>query len=131
MAVIDLNKIRTEKHWTNRLKDGVKRFGNAVVRKVGEAIEFVRENPQAAATLVAAGGALIGGVHRISKDIIKHQNLKQEKYNKEMYVYDHSLNLWLKYKRPLTAEDYENIAQLRKQGMKLNEALLALDLMQR
>lgn len=131
MPYIDLKKIKTEDHWTNRIKDRVKKVGKFACDKVREGVEFVRDNPQAAATLVAAGAAIIGGVNRISKGVIRNANLRKEKYNKERYVYDHSLNTYLKYKRPLRKEDYKRIAALRKRGMKLNEALLALDLIQK
>lgn len=129
MPVIDLKKIRTENHWTNRVKNGVKKVTRTVVDKTKEGIEFVKENPQTAATLIAAGGALLGGAHKITKGIQRHVNLKQEKYNKERYIYDHSLNMYLKTKRPLKKSDYDKITTMRKNGMKLNEALSKLDLL--
>lgn len=129
MPVIDLKKIKTENHWTNRLKDGIKNFGRKVSNKAKETMDFVKNNPEATAALLATGGAIIGGAGKIVKHISRNANLRQEKYNKERYIYDHSLNLYLKTKRKLTAKDYENINELRKQGYSKSEALLRLNLL--
>lgn len=42
MPVIDLNKIRTENHWTNRIKDKARNIGRTVTKKVKEGIDFVK-----------------------------------------------------------------------------------------
>ena len=129
MPVIDLKKIRTENHWTNKIKDGVKNFGKTVTKKTKEAVEFVKDNPETAATLLAAGGAVIGVIGKVTKGVTKHVNLRQERYNKERYTYDHSSNMYLKYKRKLTKEDLMNIEELRKKGLTKTQALLKLDLL--
>lgn len=129
MPVIDLNKIKTENHWTNKIKDKARNLGRTVKEKAKEGMDFVKENPQTTATLLAAGGTLLGIAHKITKGVQRNVNLRQEKYNKERYIYDHSLNMYLKTKRPLRKADYDRITSMRKNGMKLNEALSKLDLL--
>ena len=129
MPVIDLNKIKTENHWTNRVKDGFRKFKRTVTDKTKEGIEFIKENPKTVMAIAATGTALLGTVHKFVKGTQKSVNLRLEKYNKERYIYDHSLNMYLKTKRPLRKADYDKITTMRKNGMKLNEALSKLDLL--
>ena len=131
MPYIDLNKIKTENHWTNRIKDGVKRFGRKAKEKVVGAVEYVKDNPEAAATLLAAGGAAFGAISKLTKGVIRHVNLRQERYNKERYVYDHSLNMYLHTKRKLKNKDVANINRLRKQGLSKSEAMMKLNLLKK
>lgn len=129
MPVIDLKKIKTENHWTNRLKDKVKTIGRKMADKAKDTVDFVKDNPETTATLLAAGGAVIGVLGKITKSVTRHANLRQERYNKERYTYDHSTNMYLKYKRPLTKKDLTNIEELRKKGYSKTQALLKLNLL--
>jgi len=129
MPYIDLNKIKTESHWTNKLKDGAKRVARTVVEKTTDAIMFVKDNPQAAAIILGGAGTLIGVAKKVSHSIDMHSRLKKERYNKERYIYDHSLNMYLKTKRPLKKDDYRRINQKRKEGKRLSEIFQELDLL--
>lgn len=131
MPYIDLKKIKTENHWTNRIKDGAKRFGRKAKETVVDAVEFVKDNPEAAATMLAIGGTVAGVFGKITKGVTRHINLRQEKYNKERYVYDHSLNMYLHTKRKLTNKDFANINKLRKQGLSKSEAMIKLNLLKK
>lgn len=130
MPIIDLRKIRTENHWTNKIKDGARNFGRKVANKTKEAVEFVRDNPETAAMLITAGGAVCGVIGKITKSAAKTANLRQERFNKERFTYDHRSNMYLKYKRPLRKEDIANIEALRKKGLTKTQALLKLDLLE-
>lgn len=96
-----------------------------------KAVEYVRDNPREAAAMVAAGSTLFGIVHRVSKDISRNNRLKKEKELKELYVYDHSSNMYVRLKRKLDAKDLENIERLRRKGYSKTEALLKLKLVKR
>lgn len=96
-----------------------------------KAAEYVRDNPREAAAMIAAGSTLLGITHRVSKDISRHNRLKREKELKELYVYDHSSNMYVRLKRKLDAKDLENIERLRRKGYSKTEALLKLKLVKR
>ena len=96
-----------------------------------KAAEYVRDNPREAAAMVAVGSTLFGIVHRVSKDISRNNRLKREKELKELYVYDHSSNMYVRLKRKLEAKDLENIERLRRKGYSKTEALLKLKLVKK
>lgn len=130
MPVIDLNKIRTENHWTNRLKDKAKEIGKKVVKKTGEAVEFVKENPQAAALMLGAVTTVAGGVKKISRVIDNHAQRRHEQYHRDREIYDHSLNMYLTTKKKLSKKDVDRINEMmRKTGKKKSEVLSDLGLL--
>ena len=64
-------------------------------------LKWALENPQNTAVTIAtllAGGK---GVSKVVKSVGRCMAKKQEQYNKERYVYDHSLGIYLKTKRNL------------------------------
>jgi hypothetical protein len=130
MPYIDLKKIRTEKHWTNRIKDGVRRIKDQAVEKCKAAVEYAKENPQVVALLIGGGGMIIKTIGKVTRSIDRHSKLKQETYNKERFIYDRSLNMYLKTKRPLNNKDYKRINERKKKtGRKYSEILDELDLL--
>lgn len=111
------------------VKEKIWSFGQKGLTKVKETVEWVKENPQAAAILAGGVTAVAGVAKKGIRAIDKHASLRQEKSNKERYVYDHSLNMYLKTKRPLNRKDVERINAQRKTGKKLSEILEELDLL--
>ena len=91
MPVIDLNKIKTENHWTNKAKDKLKEVGRKTWEKTKEAVEFAKENPQAAALIVGAVTAVTGGVKKIARTVDNHAQRRHEQYHHDREIYDHSL----------------------------------------
>lgn len=132
MPVIDLNKIRTEKQWQNRLKDGAKKVGKWTLEKSQEAFEFVKENPQAAALMVGALTAVTGGVKRIARSVDHHAQRRHEQYHRDREVYDHSLNMFLTTKRKLKQKDVDRINEMmRKTGKRKSEVMSDLGLLKK
>ena len=99
MPVIDLTKIKTEKHWTNRVKDGAKKAANWTKDRIVNTVEYVKENPQGAATIVGTVLAVSGGLTKCIKAVNRHKAIRQEKWHREREVYDHSTGMYLQTKR--------------------------------
>ena len=132
MPVIDLRKIRTENHWTNRLKDKVKNVGRIVVEKGGEAVEFIKDNPQAAGLIIGAVTTVTGGVKCVTRFIGKQSKQRQENFHRKRQVYDHSLGMFLTTTRELKKEDYVKINEIRrKTGKRTSEVLAELNLLKK
>ena len=90
--------------------------------------KWIAENPQRAGVILAALAAGSHEVSKVIKGINRFVTAKQEKYNKGRYVYDHSLNLYLKTTRKLTANDLRKIDRLRAKGLSKYQAMLRLGL---
>ena len=130
MPVLDLNKIHTEKEWKNRAKNGFKKGAFWIKNKVDNTIEYVKSNPQGAATIVATVTAIIGGGSKLMKSVNKHRELRQEKWHREREVYDHSTGMYLQTKRKLTKNDIVRINNLmRSTGKKKSEVMHDLNLL--
>lgn len=129
MPYIDLKKVRTENHWTNRLKDGLRDFGRASVCKVKECVDFVKENPEAASIIAGFGAAAIGGVKTIVKVTSRHHRIRVENYNKDHYIYDPSMHMKLKTKRKINDNDRKYIAKERQKGKTYHEIIHNMDIL--
>jgi hypothetical protein len=120
--IIDLNKVKVESKW-HAFKENAK-------RKAQQGIQWIRENPESAGLLATACTALIGGGLKISKSLVRTHNLKKEQYNKERYIYDRSLGMYLHTKRPLRNKDYVTINRRRQNGEKLSDILESMKILE-
>lgn len=128
MPVIDLDKIRTENHWTNKVKD----FGRKVVSKGKDIYEYVKNDPQSAMKAAGVFVALTGGATKVIKTVNRHKTLRQEKFHREREVYDRSLNMYLTTKRKLTKADFDKINKIkRRTGKRTSEVLSDLNLLKK
>lgn len=111
----------------NTIGDKVKYYWYQGKQKAINLVKWVKNNPQEAALL----GSAIAGVTSIGKKLIRGINLRQERFNKERFVYDRSANCYLFTKRKLNNKDVANINRLRREnpGMKMSEALERLRLL--
>ena len=115
MPVIYLNQMKVESKWHNfKVKASV---------KARNAIQWVKENQETVGILTTVGAALLGGGVKITKSLVRTHNLKKEQYNKERYIYDRSLGMYLHTRRPLRNKDYITINARRKNGEKLSDIL--------
>ena len=130
--IIDFNKnqVLTEDNGKKKFSEKVKDAATVAKSKFSEGAEWVKENPQAFAAILAGGTALFTGATKVVKGINKHVTAKQEQYNKERFIYDHSLGAYLETKRKLTRQDVVKINDIRRRtGKKLSEVLADMNLL--
>ena len=124
-AVIDLEKIRVQKE-----PSWFRRKVNKAKYKIKKAYWWVKDNPAEAAILGTIVTTAVGGAVKVSKGLVRTHNLKQEAYNKERYVYDHSLGAYLKTNRKLNNNDIVEINRRMAEGKKKAEVLAEMGLLE-
>lgn len=122
MPVIYPNKIKVESKWHQ--------FTTKAKEKAMAAARWIHDNPDTVALVTTIGGALIGGGIKITKSAIRSHNLKKEQFNKERYIYDHSLGMYLRTRRPLRNNDYVIINARRANGERLSDILVSMRLLE-
>ena len=121
MPILDLNQMKVETKW-QRLKRKVKERKDA-------AFNYIRDHPEAVGMAATGAAAVIGGATKICKSLVRTHNLQKERYNKERYIYDRSLCMYLHTKRKLTNKDYAVINLRRKKGEKLSDILMNMKIL--
>lgn len=123
-AVIDLYKAKVQKEsFPKRAWDKIKY--NAL-----KVYWWAKDNPAEAALAASVITAAITGGTKLVKGAIRTHNLNQEAYNKERYVYDHSLGAYLKTNRRLTNNDIVEINRRMAEGKKKAEVLAEMGLLE-
>ena len=123
-AVVDFNKMKIEKEsWFGRVKD-------KVVYKAKQLYWWAHDNPGEAAIAASVITAAISGSVKIVKGAIRTRNINQETYNKERYVYDHSLGTYLKVNRRLNNNDIIEINRRMAEGKRKSEVLSEMGLLE-
>ena len=121
MPILDINEIKVESRW-HRLK-----------RKLGTelrvAMDWVKDNPVLATTAAAGATGIARCLTRAVKGVSRNMALRQERYNKERYIYDRSLGMYLHTNRKLTNRDWEIIMRRRQNGEKLSDILTRMGIL--
>ena len=115
MPVIDLNEVKKESKF------------HEWIRKGRDWCEVHKDELGIGAVVASI---LIPAAAKWHSDRAKVQKAEQEQFNKERYVYDHSLGMYLKLKRPLTNNDYVLINARKAHGEKLSNILAGLGLLE-
>lgn len=123
-AVIDLTKAQIQKEGKTR------NFFKKVQYRIKKAYWWVKDNPAEAALIGSVATAAIGGAVKVSKGLLRTHNLNKEAYNKERYVYDHSLGAYLKTNRKLNNNDIVEINRRMAEGKKKSEVLAEMGLLE-
>ena len=120
-------KLKKYSRKKQEIKEKVRYYCKKGVEKLKIGLQWIKDNPQAAAILATS----ITGVASMSKKGFKVIAARREKYNKERYVYDHSAKAYLKIKRRLKNNDIVKINEMRRlnPGMKMAECLNKLNLL--
>lgn len=121
MPVLDLNKMKIESKWHN--------LRNKAKNRMNDVLNWVRNNPELATTALTVGSVFIGGAIKVGKGLVKTHNLHKEQYNKERYIYDRSLGMYLHTKRPLRTQDFATINARRNKGEKLSDILVSMKIL--
>jgi hypothetical protein len=121
MPILNPNTMKVESKWSE--------FKRKAVEKAKHAAQWVRENPELVGIATTVGAAAIGGAVKICKTIGRTNNLRKERYNKEWYIYDRSLGMYLHTRRPLRTKDFQTINARRQRGEKLADILANMNIL--
>lgn len=118
MPILELNKMKVESKWHE--------FKAKAKNRMNDVTNWARNNPELVGVALTAGTAVVGGAVKICKSLVRTHNLHKEQYNKERYIYDRSLGMYLHTKRPLRTQDFAMINARRKNGEKLSDILVSM-----
>lgn len=121
MPILNLNEMKVE----SKLHE----FVGKAKQKARDAWEWTKNNPEMAAGLLTSAAGLVAGLHKLGKGLLRTNNIRMERYNKERYIYDHSLGMYLHTKRKLNNRDYVFINQERKKGRRLSDILQKMNIL--
>lgn len=132
MPVLNFNENKVERTTSEKIKHVIKTGFNWTTEKIKNTVEYVKENPQGAATILGIAATVTGGTTKLIRVINRRHALRQEKFHREREIYDHSSGQYLVVKRKLTKADVDRMNELRrKKGYKVSEALSELNLLKR
>ena len=92
-------------------------------------LKWMADNPQSSAVALMALLAGTKGVNRTIRSIGRCISARQDQYNRDRYVYDHSLGIYVKTNRKLTKADLIRIEQLRSRGLTKTQAMVKLGIL--
>ena len=121
MPILNLNEMKVE----SKLHE----FVGKAKQKARDAWEWMKNNQEMAAGLLTSAYGLAAGLHKLGKGLLRTNNIRMERYNKERYIYDHSLGMYLHTKRPLKNKDYVFISNERQKGRKLSDVLQKMNIL--
>ena len=132
MPVINFKENKIERTFWEEVKFRVKKGYDWSVEKVGNTIEYVKENPQGAATIAGIIATVTGGATKLVRTVNRHKAIRQEQWHHDREIYDHSSNQYLTTRRKLTKVDIDKMNKLRREkGLKVSEALSELNLLKK
>ena len=112
-------------------KETIKNMYESGKEKVKDGVEWIVNNPVAAGLIATTLTGLTATTGKIIRSANRNRQEKQETYNKERFIYDHSTGMYLKTKRKLNANDIAKIHALKKsKGWSMTETLMKLDLLE-
>ncbi len=115
MPEIDLDKVKVESKFHEKM------------RKLGDWCRVHKDELIVGGTVFTS---LAGVAVKWNRGRQKLKQVEQEQFNKDRYVYDRSLGMYLKLKRPLGNNDYVLINQRKQQGEKLSNILASMNLLE-
>ena len=127
MPIIDLEEMKLKKM---TIKGRITNAFQAGKRKVIDGIEWCKENPRDAAMLLGSATTILAGANKVIRGVNRHVTARKERYTKERFIYDHSMNAYLETKRKLTSKDIQKIDNIRRStGKRMSEVLADLNLL--
>ena len=98
-------------------------------RKFDSAVKWCEDNKELAIAMIPVGIVAIKSVGNSVHSFERKRNLEKEQELKEMYVYDHSLGMYHKLRRPLTASEKVLISSKVKNGEQKVDVLARMGLL--
>lgn len=84
--------------------------------KLKSLVQWCTENKELAIAMIPVGIAAVKGVTSCVKSIDRKIDLKREQDLQDLYVYDHSLGMYHKLRRPLKPSEKIEIDRRRQEG---------------
>ena len=98
-------------------------------RKFDNTVKWCEENKELALAMVPVGLVLIKGIGNTVHSIDRKIDLKHEQELQDLYVYDHSLGMYLKLRRPLKPSEKIEIDRRRANGESKIQILSSMGLL--
>ena len=104
-------------------------FQYRVETKVRAAAQWAADNKEVALGVLAVAGVAIRETAKVVRGINNSQNLKKEQELQDLYVYDHSLGMYHKLRRPLKPSEKIEIDRRRANGETKIQILASMGLL--
>ena len=98
-------------------------------QKAKAAVKWCEENKELAIAMIPVGLVAIKGVSNTIRSIDRKIDLKKEQDLQELYVYDHSLGMYHKLRRPLKPSEKVEIDRRRQNGESKLQILASMGLL--
>lgn len=85
-------------------------------KKFDATVKWCEDNKELALAMIPVGVVIIKGVGNTIHSIDKKIDLKKEQDLQDLYVYDHSLGMYHKLRRPLSSNEKIEIDRRRQNG---------------
>ena len=101
-------------------------FKAKVKDKKDRTVDWCKEHTEEAVTLACI---TVGGIYKISKELYKRNQIKQERALKDNYIYDRSMGHYWKCRRKPSTNEYLEIERRKNAGESLGSILTSMKLL--
>lgn len=112
----------------------IKEFAVKTIDKAKETgmsvLNWMAQNKELTVVMAPLAASFIGGGVKVARDLSRKHDIRRMKALKTHYVYDPSNGIYLKLRRSLRNADAVKLAELRKKGLTVTEALNKMHLLQ-
>ncbi len=98
-------------------------------RKAEAVVQWCSENKELAIAMIPVGFMFIRGVGNTIRSVDRKMDLKKEQELQDLYIYDHSLGMYLKLRRPLKPSEKIEIDRRRNNGESKIQILSSMGLL--
>ena len=98
-------------------------------RKAEATVRWCEENKELALAMIPAGLLIIRGVGNTIRSVDRKIDLKREQDLQDLYIYDHSLGMYHKLRRPMKPSEKIEIDRRRQMGESKIQILSSMGLL--
>ena len=106
-----------------KIKDKVEIMKYKAKKTARNCLKWVEENKELSVVLIPIAATALGGSFKLARDISRKHDIHKQKMLKTHYIYDPVTGAYLKTRKSLNNRDAIRLAQLRKGGLTVTEAL--------
>lgn len=97
-----------------------------IVRKAQEALDWAMNNPEKAAVIGATAATVVGGTAKFITQLMRNKRTVDERRLKDLYIYDRSLGVYHKLRRPLRPSERIEYDQRKARGERVAQILASM-----